>query len=173
MGQLYPDSCPDLEDPATRVVFNCGLYVLVCVIVIVIAIVIVIVIVGCLSLRNVRVKLPHTVRRGQNVTLKCLFDLEEDALYSVKWYKGRREFYCYTPNEEPPMKVFQFSGIRVDVSRSQPFSTMQQNMFCLFPYHHLSSSPTFPHSPHSPHSPHYLLFCMLTFLLLNAERNLK
>jgi len=34
----------------------------------------------------------------------------------VKWYKGRREFYRYTPKETPPMKVFHFPGVKVRVS---------------------------------------------------------
>ncbi|KAL9874515.1 uncharacterized protein ACN427_012972 isoform 2-T2 [Glossina fuscipes fuscipes] len=70
------------------------------------------------SLRDVRVKIPHTIRRGQKAILKCLYDIEDDTLYAVKWYKGRREFYRYTPSEEPPMQVFQFPGVRVDRSTS-------------------------------------------------------
>ncbi|KAI9575919.1 hypothetical protein GQX74_011720 [Glossina fuscipes] len=70
------------------------------------------------DLRDVRVKIPHTIRRGQKAILKCLYDIEDDTLYAVKWYKGRREFYRYTPSEEPPMQVFQFPGVRVDRSTS-------------------------------------------------------
>ncbi|XP_073821856.1 uncharacterized protein [Musca autumnalis] len=67
-----------------------------------------------LALRDVRVKVPHAVRRGQRITMKCHYDIEDDTLYSVKWYKGRREFYSYTPNENPALKVFQIPGVRVD-----------------------------------------------------------
>ncbi|KAI8115065.1 hypothetical protein FF38_01350 [Lucilia cuprina] len=67
-----------------------------------------------LALRDVRVKVPHAVRRGQKITLKCHYDIEDDTLYSVKWYKGRREFYRITPNEQPAIKVFQMPGVRVD-----------------------------------------------------------
>ncbi|XP_075154184.1 beaten path Ia [Haematobia irritans] len=67
-----------------------------------------------LALRDVRVKVPHAARRGQRITLKCHYDIEDDTLYSVKWYKGRREFYSYTPNENPALKVFQIPGVRVD-----------------------------------------------------------
>lgn len=70
-------------------------------------------------MRDVRVKVPHTVRRGQKITLKCHYDIEDDTLYSVKWYKGRREFYSYTPNEKPAIKVFSIPGVRVDVSKQK------------------------------------------------------
>lgn len=68
------------------------------------------------ALRDVRVQVPAAVRRGEKAILRCLYDLEGDNLYSVKWYKGRREFYSYTPKETPAMKVFQFSGVKVEVS---------------------------------------------------------
>lgn len=49
--------------------------------------------------------------------LTCNYDMENDTLYSVKWYKGRREFYRYTPKENPAMKVFPSqSGLNVEVS---------------------------------------------------------
>ncbi|EDW77400.2 uncharacterized protein Dwil_GK18108 [Drosophila willistoni] len=65
------------------------------------------------ALRDVRVRVPHAVRRGEKAILKCFYDIEDDSLYSVKWYKGRREFYRYTPKETPPMKVFHFPGVKV------------------------------------------------------------
>lgn len=61
-------------------------------------------------------KIPLAVRRGENVHLICNYDLENDTLYSVKWYKGRREFYRYLPKENPAMKLFALPGITVDVS---------------------------------------------------------
>ncbi|KAH8395646.1 hypothetical protein KR222_005270, partial [Zaprionus bogoriensis] len=67
----------------------------------------------CRALRDVRVRVPHAVRRGEKAVLKCFYDIEDDSLYSVKWYKGRREFYRYTPKETPPMKVFHFPGVKV------------------------------------------------------------
>lgn len=71
-----------------------------------------------MALRDVRVQIPHAVRKGEKAILKCLYDLEGDSLYSVKWYKGRREFYSFTPKENPAMKVFQFAGVKVDVSKT-------------------------------------------------------
>lgn len=70
------------------------------------------------GLRDVRVTVPAAVKRGDNAELICLYDMEGDSLYSVKWYKGRREFYRYTPKENPAMKTFPVNGINVEVSVS-------------------------------------------------------
>lgn len=64
-----------------------------------------------------RVVIPTAIRRGETATLFCHFDLEGDSLYSVKWYKGRREFYRYTPKEDPAMKIFPIIGLEVEVSK--------------------------------------------------------
>ncbi|XP_063243615.1 uncharacterized protein LOC134542935 [Bacillus rossius redtenbacheri] len=61
---------------------------------------------------------PPQVQRGQHVALLCQYDLEGAPLYSVKWYRGRHEFYRYSPSEQPPTKVFAFAGVHVDLSVS-------------------------------------------------------
>lgn len=71
------------------------------------------------GLRDVRVSVPKAARRGDSVILHCHYDLEGDPLYAIKWYKGRAEFYRYTPKEKPPMKLFPIPGLSdlvVDVS---------------------------------------------------------
>lgn len=59
---------------------------------------------------------PALIARGSNITLGCSYDLEGDSLYSIKWYKGRREFYRFTPKENPAMKVFILER-QIDVSK--------------------------------------------------------
>jgi hypothetical protein len=71
---------------------------------------------GVDSLENVKLVLPPVVRVGGEATLLCLYDLEGEPLYSVKWYRGNHEFYRYTPKDSPPGRVFPFAGIIVDVS---------------------------------------------------------
>ncbi|XP_067009744.1 uncharacterized protein [Anabrus simplex] len=87
---------------------------------------------GCLALKDVRVVIPTAVLRGNSALLFCHFNMEGDSLYSVKWYKGRREFYRYTPNEDPPIKIFPIQGLNVDKSRSNDtqlmLSRVQSNM---------------------------------------------
>lgn len=69
-------------------------------------------------LRDVKVVMPNAVKRGDNVTVECRFDMEGDSLYSVKWYKRRREFFRYTPKEIPPGRIFPVAGVQINVSPS-------------------------------------------------------
>lgn len=69
-------------------------------------------------MKDVHLKAPQAVRRGENVRFTCQFDLEGDPLYAVKWYQSSKEFYRYVPKEVPPTKVFHLPGVNVDVSRS-------------------------------------------------------
>lgn len=72
---------------------------------------------GTLALRNVTLIVdPPAVRRSHNAKLLCLYDLEGAPLYSVKFYRGLREFYRYLPSETPKNTIFPFPGIHVDVS---------------------------------------------------------
>ncbi|KAG8234405.1 hypothetical protein J437_LFUL012790 [Ladona fulva] len=57
---------------------------------------------------------PSAIPRGSTTTLVCHYDLEGDFLYSVKWYRGRREFYRFTPREDPSIKIFPMHGMHVD-----------------------------------------------------------
>lgn len=74
-----------------------------------------------MALRNVRIVLSEAVRAGSDALLRCDYDLEREALYSIKWYRGDEEFYRYVPKEEPPARVFPVSGITVDVSKKNIF----------------------------------------------------
>lgn len=72
---------------------------------------------GTAAIRNVSLLVdPPAVKRGQHATLKCIYDLDNAPLYSVKFYRGLREFYRYSPSEVPTSKTFPFPGIHVDVS---------------------------------------------------------
>jgi Immunoglobulin V-set domain. len=71
---------------------------------------------GVGGLRNVVVDVPVAVKPGATVTLQCSYDLEGDELYTVKWYKGKHEFFRYVPKELPHTRVFPLPGVNVDVS---------------------------------------------------------
>nr|XP_022917125.1 fasciclin-3-like isoform X1 [Onthophagus taurus] len=68
---------------------------------------------GGLGLRDVNVIIPLSIERGDKAIMKCLYDLEGEALYAVKWYKGGKEFFRYAPKETPSMKHFPIAGLRV------------------------------------------------------------
>ena len=58
---------------------------------------------------------------GSAVVLACLFDPEQDVLYSVKWYKDDVEFFRHLPNDNPPNQVFDIGDVEVDVSTTNKF----------------------------------------------------
>lgn len=37
----------------------------------------------------VHVTIPNAIQSGRNAILTCDYELEDDDLYSVKWYKGK------------------------------------------------------------------------------------
>lgn len=43
-------------------------------------------------------------------------DGDEEALYSVKWYRDNEEFYRFIPKDNPPQQSYAVEGIKVDVS---------------------------------------------------------
>jgi hypothetical protein len=63
----------------------------------------------------VHITVPEAVPTGATVRLNCDYNLEEEQLYTIKWYFGDQEFYRYVPKEAPPSKVFPLHGIHVDV----------------------------------------------------------
>ncbi|XP_063866373.1 uncharacterized protein LOC135103706 [Scylla paramamosain] len=73
---------------------------------------------GCLGLRVRQVVVPSHEVKGKKVDLECRYDLEGDKLYSVKWYKGIKEFFRYVPADNPPIQVFSLPGVSVDTDKS-------------------------------------------------------
>ncbi|KNC30756.1 hypothetical protein FF38_11772, partial [Lucilia cuprina] len=73
-------------------------------------------------LKDLKIFVPDAVIMGNAATLSCQYDLEQAALYSVRWYFGTEEFYRYVPKESPPTLVFPVSGINVDLTNSDATS---------------------------------------------------
>ncbi|XP_055679403.1 uncharacterized protein LOC129787696 [Lutzomyia longipalpis] len=71
-----------------------------------------------LCLKDLKISVPEAVADGDTVTLSCQYDLENDALYLVRWYLDSEEFYRYVPKEEPPARVFEIAGVSVDIKKS-------------------------------------------------------
>ncbi|GFU37231.1 uncharacterized protein TNCV_4272321 [Trichonephila clavipes] len=70
----------------------------------------------CLRLQLLQV--PDSVEVGQVARLVCVFDEEQDDLYSVKWYKDDVEFFRFLPNDRPANQFFEIGDVDVDVSTS-------------------------------------------------------
>lgn len=64
----------------------------------------------------VEVRIPNYVIKGSTAQLECLYDLDGETLYSVKWYKDGNEFYRYVPRDLPPAQTFVLPGVSVNVS---------------------------------------------------------
>lgn len=70
------------------------------------------------GLKLIMLEVPSPSYVGESVELSCIYELESDKLYSVKWYKNDVEFYRYVPKDWPPGQFLPISGIRVDLSKS-------------------------------------------------------
>lgn len=68
------------------------------------------------GLKWVRVHVPEYRFPGETATLQCDYELGNDALYSVKWYKDHEEFYSFLPKQKPPAHSYAVDGVNVDVS---------------------------------------------------------
>jgi hypothetical protein len=75
--------------------------------------------VNCLRVRGL--EFPEHPERGKSIVLMCNYDLEEDGLYSVKWYRGEQEFFHFAPWEIQKKRAFRFPGIQVEVSKNIRF----------------------------------------------------
>ncbi|XP_018306851.1 platelet endothelial cell adhesion molecule [Mycetomoellerius zeteki] len=84
---------------------------------------------GANCLRGVSLEVvPEVVQRGEEVILRCHYDLENAPLYSLKWYRGRHEFYRFSPTEESSTKIFNISGINVDPDNSNKSQVTLRNV---------------------------------------------
>jgi hypothetical protein len=103
------------------IVYRCALEVLRCVLLST----------GVLSLKLLRVGVPPYTYQGEKALLHCQYELENDRLYSVTWYKDHEEFYRYVPKSHPPQHSYPLEGIKVDVS-PQLFNVSEFNSckFC-------------------------------------------
>ncbi|XP_066256488.1 junctional adhesion molecule 2A-like [Euwallacea similis] len=73
---------------------------------------------GSSGLKWVRVNVPQFKVPGENAQLHCDYDLGNDSLYSVKWYKEHEEFYRYVPKSRPPDNSYKVEGVLVDRTKS-------------------------------------------------------
>lgn len=68
-----------------------------------------------MAIRNVTIDAPETVLSGQEINFYCHYDLEDDQLYSVRWYFFEDEFFSYRPNHKTDTKIFRRKGLHVEV----------------------------------------------------------
>nr|CAI5857976.1 unnamed protein product [Callosobruchus analis] len=71
---------------------------------------------GNSGLKWVRVSVPQYRIPGESATFHCDYDLGNDTLYAVKWYKEHEEFYRFVPKARPQKTWYKVEGVHVDVS---------------------------------------------------------
>ena len=88
------------------------------------------------GLSKIDLRIPRYVQAGDSADLVCSYYLDSHNLYSVKWYKGRHEFYRFMPQESPPVRVFPVKGMKINVSLGWAFiillfdSSVEDNKLC-------------------------------------------
>ncbi|VEN51559.1 unnamed protein product, partial [Callosobruchus maculatus] len=73
---------------------------------------------GNSGLKWVRVAVPQYRIPGESATFHCDYDLGNDTLYAVKWYKEHEEFYRFVPKARPQKTWYKVEGVHVDTSKS-------------------------------------------------------
>ncbi|RZF40939.1 hypothetical protein LSTR_LSTR014041 [Laodelphax striatellus] len=80
------------------------------------------------ALRITNFSVPQKADHGSMVTLRCDFELENEKLNSLKWYKDEVEFYRYIPRENSEKQVFPQIGITVDEKHSDLNKVILRNL---------------------------------------------
>lgn len=103
------------------------------------------------TLRLSQLDIPPTTIVGDTIEMSCLYELDNDSLYAVKWYKNGHEFFRFVPQDWPSGQYLKMDGVRVDVSTSkrgaywprrpmiEPISFNKDNLF--LPTHIVLISP--------------------------------
>ena len=71
---------------------------------------------GVSGIRLHDIQVPKYVKKGERAKLTCDYKLDNDVLYSLKWYKDDGEFFRYIPNDHPKGFSIKQPGVKVDVS---------------------------------------------------------
>ena len=59
---------------------------------------------------------PEIAQVHESVSLFCDYDLKGQNLHNIKWFKGRHEFFRYSPGDHIKKKIFLIRNLDVDVS---------------------------------------------------------
>ncbi|XP_072931935.1 uncharacterized protein [Epargyreus clarus] len=78
------------------------------------------------KISNLKVPLYADPRRAAE--LSCHFQMDDEKLHSVKWYREMNEIFRYTPGQEPDIRLFNISGIVVQGGECQVDSCMVRVM---------------------------------------------
>lgn len=74
------------------------------------------------------IDIPSDVNVGDNLTLVCEYDIGDNSLFAVKWYKDMYEFYRYVPMDNPQKMMFPKFGVTIDVNKSSDSKVVLTNV---------------------------------------------
>ncbi|KAI5716729.1 hypothetical protein M8J76_011304 [Diaphorina citri] len=79
------------------------------------------------ALRDLEFIAPMAIRAGEDLTLVCRYDLNNDTLYSIQWYFNHKQFFLHFPSLTPHSRVVPEMHIDVDLTRSNSSAVTLQN----------------------------------------------
>lgn len=62
----------------------------------------------------VQLQMPRIAISDDSVDLRCTYELDNEALYSIKYYRDGQEFYRFIPRDPRPVRIFPRRGLRVE-----------------------------------------------------------
>lgn len=80
------------------------------------------------SVSVTELRVPSMAVLGESVTLVCNYDLDNEELYVVKWYKDELEFYRFEPKDHNQSVYFPQPGIDIDLAKSGSNSVYLKNV---------------------------------------------
>ncbi|CAK1547245.1 unnamed protein product [Leptosia nina] len=75
-----------------------------------------------------QLKVPLYADPRRAAELSCHFQMDEQRLHSVKWYRDMHEIFRYNPSQKPPIRLFNVTGIMVQGGECQVDSCMVRVM---------------------------------------------
>uniref|UniRef100_T1KW42 Ig-like domain-containing protein n=1 Tax=Tetranychus urticae TaxID=32264 RepID=T1KW42_TETUR len=81
--------------------------------------------IDCLKIKSIYV--PKAITIGESAWLNCSYELENDNLYSIIWFKAnlhdinlkdKKQFYRYVHNQDPPASTYETPGVYIDETKS-------------------------------------------------------
>jgi hypothetical protein len=74
-------------------------------------------------------KIPEQfIQVGDDVTISCHYNLEDDLLYSIKWYKDGDNFMRYSPKDKVPIRGFPVVGVNIQEKLLRPYTITLKNV---------------------------------------------
>ena len=127
-------------------------------------------------MRIIKFEVPSAKSNGSSAILHCDYDLEQNELYSVKFYKDYFEFYRFIPRDIPPAQSFNLDGIHLDVSfvlfqnfRNIYFETF--HFFLLFIFSKGTTIKCYSCDASSNRSGKFVLFCRFVYKVKTKQQN--